>query len=377
MGTRWSTSLFRQRSWRSDQPVAGSHRRGIRNPYRPSRSGDAPSPFVAHITISADGTRIAYSSIQRSRNIQKLPIDPANGTPRGEPTWITTGSRLWANPDPSPDGKWVVFYSSVHPEGDLYVARSDGTGLRQLTSGADPIDRMPRWSPDGQWIAFHSIRGKDQYLWKIRPDGSDLQQLSPLADAIYPVWSPDGSRMAILMGAGIGHPENNVYVFDPTRPWNDQTPDVIAAPADSPDEFVVNSWSPDGSRLAGQAGLAARGIVTYSLPSQTFERLTDFGGYPVWLPDSRRCDVRGGWAGLPCRRYTIPQGRESLLSPARRHRTAAVDEGRTRGLFHAARHRGRYLAPDAVSITTHAVTAWRAFARLSPDRRRVAATPTR
>ena len=89
--------------------------------------------------------------------------------------------------------KWVVFYSSVQPEGDLYVARTDGTGLRQLTSGAEPIDRMPRWSPDGQWIAFHSIRGKDQYLWKIRPDGSELQQLSPLADAIYPAWSPDGS----------------------------------------------------------------------------------------------------------------------------------------------------------------------------------------
>ena len=267
-------------------------------PAGPPEAVIAPSPFVAHITISADGTRIAYSSIQRSRNIQRLPIDPANGTPRGEPTWITTGSRLWANPNPSPDGKSFVFYSSVHPEGDLYVARSDGTGLRQLTSGADPIDRMPRWSPDGQWIAFHSIRGKDQYLWKIRPDGSDRQQLSPLADAIYPVWSPDGSRMAILMGAGIGHPENNVYVFDPTRPWNDQRPDVIAAPADSPDEFVVNSWSPDGSRLAGQAGLAARGIVTYSLPSQTFERLTDFGGYPVWLPDSRRVMFVAGGRGF-------------------------------------------------------------------------------
>ena len=258
---------------------------------RPTGTPEAvttPSPFVAHLTISSDGTRIAYSSILRSRNIQKLAIDPTTGTPAAEPSWITTGSRLWANPDPSPDGKWVVFYSSVQPEGDLYVARTDGTGLRQLTSGADPIDRMPRWSPDGQWIAFHSIRGKDQYLWKIRPDGSERQQLSPLADAIYAAWSPKDSRLAVLMAAGIGHPENNVYIFDAGRAWTDQAPHVIAPPKDSPHEFVVNAWSPDGSRLAGQAGLGAHGILVYSLASRTFERFTDFGGYPVWLADSRR-----------------------------------------------------------------------------------------
>ena len=90
------------------------------------------------------------------------------------------------------------------------------------------------------------------------------------------------------MGAGLGHPENNVYIFDPTRSWNDQTPEIIPPPADSPNEFVVNSWSPDGSRLAGQVGLAAHGIMVYSLQSRVFERFTDFGGYPIWLPDGRR-----------------------------------------------------------------------------------------
>jgi Tol biopolymer transport system component len=247
-----------------------------------------PSPFVAHITIAADGTRIAYSSILRNRNIQRLQIDPASGASRGEPTWITTGSRLWANPDPSPDGKSVVFYSSVQPEGDLFIARTDGTGVRQLTSGPQSINRMPRWSPDGKWIAFHSIGGKDQYLWKIRPDGSDRQQLSPLADAIYPAWSPDGSRVAVLMAAGLGHSENDVYIFDPNRPWKNQDPEIVHPPADSPDEFVVNAWSPDGQQLAGQAGIGAHGVLTYSLQSHKFDRLTDFGGYPVWLPDSRQ-----------------------------------------------------------------------------------------
>jgi Tol biopolymer transport system component len=30
------------------------------------------------------------------------------------------------------------------------------------------------------------------------------------------------------------------------------------------------------------------GVVTYSLKSHQYERLTDFGEWPVWLPDSRR-----------------------------------------------------------------------------------------
>jgi Tol biopolymer transport system component len=245
-----------------------------------------PAPFVAHVAISADGTRIAYSSILRSRNIQKLRIDPMTGIPKGDPMWVTTGSRLWSNPDPSPDGQWVAFYSGLNPEGDLYVTRTDGTGLRQLTSG-DAMDRMPRWSPDGQWIAFHSNRDKDQHLWKIRPDGSDAQQLSEAADAIYPVWSPDGSRIAVLMDAGLGHPERNVYILDANRRSKEQKPEIVAPPADSQEPFAVNSWSPNGEQLAGQDGLAAGGIITYSLRERTFDRLTDFGGYPVWLPDSR------------------------------------------------------------------------------------------
>src|SRR5262249_4162941 len=177
---------------------------------------------------------------------------------------------------------------SVQPAGNLYMARTDGSGLRQLTSGTDIIDRMPRWSLDGQWIAFHSNRGKDQHLWKIRPDGSDLQQVSEVPDAIFPAWAPDGSHIEVLMASGVGHPDNKMYIFDPNRPWKDQQPEIVALPPDSEDPFVVNSWSPDGETLAGQAGLAARGIITYSLRSRRFDRFTDFGGYPVWLGDERR-----------------------------------------------------------------------------------------
>jgi eukaryotic-like serine/threonine-protein kinase len=246
-----------------------------------------PAPFVAHLTMSGDGSRIAYSSVQLTRNIQKLVLDPATGTPTAEPTWITTGSRLWANPDPSPDGKWVAFYSS-QPEENIYVSRAEGGNLRQVTSDPAVIDRVPRWSPDGAWIAYFSNRRNAHYqLWKIRPDGSDLQQLTDASDDVrYPVWAPDGSRMAVTV-IGTTPEAGQVYIFDPRRPWKEQTPQLLPTLQTPRTLFLVNSWSRDGERLVGQAGTVSQGIVMYSHRSGAFDRLTDFGEYPVWLPDNQ------------------------------------------------------------------------------------------
>jgi eukaryotic-like serine/threonine-protein kinase len=246
-----------------------------------------PAPFVGHLTVAGDGSRIAYSSILQTRNVQKLAWDSATGGPKGEPTWVTTGSRLWANPDPSPDNRWVVFYSS-QPEENIYVSRGDGSGIRQVTTEASVIDRVPRWSPDGKWIAYFSNRRNAHYqVWKIRPDGSDIQQLTEAGDDVrYPVWSPDGSQMAVTV-IGKTPESGQVFMFDPNRSWKDQTPQILPALLTPRTLFLVNSWSHDGESLAGQAGSVPQGIVVYSLRSRTFELLTDFGEYPVWLPDNQ------------------------------------------------------------------------------------------
>jgi len=85
-------------------------------------------------------------------------------------------------------------------------------------------------------------------------------------------------------------------IFDPNRPWKEQTPDRLPPLKQPSPVFLVNSWSPDGQRLAGTAGLTPPlGIVTYSLRTKTFEQLTNFGEWPVWLPDSRQIlFVNGG-----------------------------------------------------------------------------------
>ena len=241
-----------------------------------------PSSFASQASIAADGRHVVYSSVLITSNVARLRFNPNVGTVEGTPSDVTTGSRPWANPDPSPDGQWVTFYSRQNPEGHIYIARSDGTGLRQLT-GDSFQDRVPRWSPDGQWITFFSNRSGIPYvLWKIRPDGSDLMQATT-AGAIYAAWSPDGTRVAASEVASETRPPAT-YIVDSRMPLSEQKPETLP----SFRGFVVNSWSPNGDMLAGQTTISATGIATYSLRNRTYDLLTDFGEFPVWLPDSRQ-----------------------------------------------------------------------------------------
>jgi Tol biopolymer transport system component len=237
-----------------------------------------PAAFVAHPSFSADGRRIAFSSVLMRQNIQIASFDPATFTVAGE-TWLTTGSRQWSSPDLSPDGAWAAFYSRDLPEGDIYVVRADGTGLRQIT-GDPAVDRVPRWAPDGERIAYFTNRAGDLQVWTVRADGSENRAITRGG---LVAWAPDGSRLAFT---SVLHPDSSAggHVIDVARPDERRE---LPEPEPRLRPFVTNSWSPDGRRLAGMISYSDQGVVTHTLGSGTYERMTAFGQWPVWLPDSR------------------------------------------------------------------------------------------
>ena len=83
-----------------------------------------------------------------------------------------------AGPQPSPDGRQVVFTRRVYDSAanrnstSLWVVGIEGGEPRRLTS-AKGNDTSPRWSPDGRTVAFVSDRGGSSQIWMIDPAGGE------------------------------------------------------------------------------------------------------------------------------------------------------------------------------------------------------------
>ena len=75
---------------------------------------------------------------------------------------------------------------------------ADGSNPTNLTQDASD-DWYPVWSPDGQRIAFMSERDGNRDIYVIAADGSNPTNLTQDASFDgYPAWSPDGQRIAFL-----------------------------------------------------------------------------------------------------------------------------------------------------------------------------------
>jgi Tol biopolymer transport system component len=95
----------------------------------------------------------------------------------------------------SPDGHRLVFASSRAGAGmEIWTARADGTGARQLLHGPGSWQGSPSFSPDGRRVAFDSRQDDGSWsIFVVDGDGGVPRLLTTdVGDEHQPVWSRDG-----------------------------------------------------------------------------------------------------------------------------------------------------------------------------------------
>lgn len=107
-------------------------------------------------------------------------------------TRVISGQEAIAGPQPSPDGKKLVYMSGRTEAMDIWVSNVDGAFSRRLTSLGKC--GTPRWSPDSRWIAFDSDgRSGNSGIYVVSAEGGAVRRLvDDLWNNSVPSWSRDG-----------------------------------------------------------------------------------------------------------------------------------------------------------------------------------------
>ena len=225
----------------------------------------------------------------------------------------------------SDPGTLVITYIS-EPDGnyDIYLVRSDGTGLKRLTAGPGNEEHA-YWSPDGTRIVYGASERLSSGIWVMNADGSGKLRLG---EGASPSWSPDGKQIlsggfgdiSVMNADGSGRPSVVPLPFSPSfATWAANGKIVFVRGAgerrDGGDLYAVNpdgsgpeqltkgarmTWpsvSPDGSTIAAYAqdtdrlvALPYRGdgpaVTLLARASHHFPN----GGMPLahWAPDGMR-----------------------------------------------------------------------------------------
>ena len=282
---------------------------------------------------------VTVSRIRMQSDVWKFPVNgpPAENTRRGVRITHQTGRAQ--TPAVSPDESEVVYLSDSGGHGNLWIAKTDGSGVRQITFERDPAISVgvPVWSPTGNEIVFIVTRPGMTGLSIINRDGSGLRQL--VASGISASWSADGrwvyysrttnagicvEKVAVDGGPAISVRCGNVNASAPTpdgsalyfvslliksngivdheigraRPENGPS-DVLARVTGSRvpvnRRYFVPVLSPDGQWLAVPlSDGATSNIWVQPTSGEAMRPLTDFGDRSVviarrvsWSPDSK------------------------------------------------------------------------------------------
>jgi len=245
-----------------------------------------PAALAVFSAASGDGSEHLYRVDVASGNTEML-LELPEGTRAQQPAISPDGKRIAYTReirafDPE-DEAWRLAALEV------WLMNADGSDGRAVLPGYN--SRSAAWSPDGRYLALEIAKG----LWYDHDIGIvDLESgaLQTVAASNRweggPAWSPDGRRLA-FQGRVADGKCLQLFVADIRSSSTVQVTDLPDDGCNVPNGGAVwPDWSPDGSRLAfernfdGREQLALLDLVTREVTIlDTGERQA---GYPRWSP---------------------------------------------------------------------------------------------
>ena len=183
----------------------------------------------------------------------------------------------------SPDGNKIVFRGSQIKDlggfivivGGIFIINTDGTNQQFLSDGSSPS-----WSKDGTKILFLADDfANHRQVFTMNADGSNKIQLtSEDVNKRYPVFSPDGLRIAYTQGDG----DYEIYIMN-----SDSTNKQRLT--NEPGDDIMPNWNPAGTQIVFFSNRAGNSEVYIMNPDGTDQRRLTNGAnvslsFPSWAP---------------------------------------------------------------------------------------------
>ncbi len=224
------------------------------------------------IEPSIQGNRLVYVRQMVNLNIWRRKLNSALST--GPSDRVISSTRMESGPQFSPDGSKIAFESTRSGAYEVWMCRSDGSGLVQLTH-FNSVTGTPRWSPDGQQIAFDSRAAGNADIFVVESQGGPPRKLtSETSNEVVPSWSRDGRWV--------------YFASDRTGGWEVWKMPSTGGPATQVTRHggFAGFESPDGKFLYYAKGLKVPGL--WRIPTN--------GGEEIELISSLEAGYWGYWA---------------------------------------------------------------------------------
>jgi len=245
---------------------------------------------VSEPQLSPDGLRVAYVRTttnpltgKRNPDIWVLPADGSAG-----PQIMLGGEASELTPTFSPDGKRFAFISNHDGAPQVFIASTDGTGVRPVTKLAMGITTPLLFSPDGTRVAYVSdvyLDCADEACNARRAEEAEKNPVKAhhVKRLLYKHWSDWRDEL-----------RHHVFV---TEIDSGRTVDVTPGDFDSPPFFYEDgaiAFSPDGKQIAFVSNREGNDAESWTT-NQDVWIVAITGGTARRLTNNKAADVQPQW----------------------------------------------------------------------------------